>query len=63
MAPKGDQEPSEPVAGADVALAVRLQPGDPIRGDVRCGDGAEPVTFHGWVGLMTAINRLRALGD
>ncbi len=54
------QEPSASAAGRELVLRVVMQPGEVINGDVSVADGDEPLSFHGWIGLMIAINRLRA---
>lgn len=43
-----------------IVLTLRLRQGDAVSGSVASGPELEPIAFHGWVELMSAINSLRS---
>jgi hypothetical protein len=43
-----------------VILELSLANGDPVSGTVGVLGGAPATPFHGWIDLMSTINRLRA---
>jgi len=56
------QGASEPGSTSSLRLVLELvqDDGATASGTVGPVDGSEPIRFHGWIGLMSAVNSLRA---
>jgi len=64
VAPSSRRDHDGPEPGGKAALKLVLElsltGGDPITGSIGAAGEGPPVRFHGWIGLMSAINSLRA---